>query len=90
MEAIYTIHIFAEYERDKDGNMQELPLGDRSWVDSYWADEAAALKEAEKIWQEDTWECFSEIVVFERKLNVSGNGENHWKPCDRVVKRFHA
>lgn len=89
MDAIYTVHIFAEYTCE-DGEMTKLPPEDRSWVDSYWTDEAAALKEAEKIWREDMWECFSEVVVFERKLNVSGNGENTWKSCDKVIKRFHA
>ena len=89
MEAIYTIHIFAEYMREGEETIK-LPPEDRSWIDSYWTDEATALKEAEKIWREDMWECFSEIVVFERKLNVSGEGENAWKSCDRVVKRFHA
>jgi hypothetical protein len=90
MDTIFTIYIFAEYERDKDGNMRELPLEDRSWVDSYWTDEAKALEMAKQIWEEDVWECFREVTVFARKLNVSGNGKNRWKSCDKIVKRFHA
>ena len=65
-----------------------LPVSEEaSWVDSYWTDEAAALAEAKKLWENDYDELYERIVVFGRKLNISGEGRNEWNhDRDRWIK----
>jgi hypothetical protein len=87
MNEIFTIYIEANYYNDKDGEKYNCPPGGSSWVDSYWTDEETALGEAQKLWDNDSEVLFQKIIVFGRKLNVSGNGRNVWdSKTDRIIK----
>ena len=87
MNEIFTVWIEANYYYDDDGKKTACHPEECAWVDSYWTDEAAALAEAEKLWNNDYDELYEKIVVFGRKLNVSGKGKNEWD-CkrDRWIK----
>lgn len=90
MNEIFTVWIEASFYNDEDGKVKRYDLEDRGWVDSYWTDEAAALAEAERLWNDDYYEMYDKIVVFGRKLNVSGEGRNEWdSKRDRLIKCWH-
>ena len=89
MNEIFTVYIIANYYYDEEGEKTSCSPDERAWIDSYWTDEASALSEAEKLWNDDEVEFYEKIVVFGRKLNISGQGRNEWnKEYDRVVKRW--
>lgn len=88
MNEIFTVWASAEFFRDEDGTVRELPEDSKTWIDSYWTNEEDAIAEAERLWAEDGYDEFLiELRVFGRKLNVRGKGENSWNSArDRVVK----
>ena len=87
MNEIFTVWVVANYYYDEDGKKTACHPEERAWVDSYWTDEAAALAEAEKLWNDDFEEFIEKIVVFGRKLNISGEGRNEWNSDrDRRIK----
>ena len=87
MNEIFTVWIVANYYYDEDGQKSMCYLEEREWVDSYWTDEAAAVAEAERLWNNNSDEIYEKIVVFGRKLNIRGNSKNEWD-CkrDRWIK----
>ena len=87
MNEIFTVWVVANYYYDEDGQKSTCYPEEREWVDSYWTDEAAAIAEAEQLWNNGDDEMYEKIVVFGRKLNISGKGKNEWD-CkrDRWVK----
>lgn len=89
MNEVFTVWVVANYYYDEDGQKSACYPEDREWVDSYWTDEAAAIAEAERLWNDADDEMYEKIVVFGRKLNTSGKGRNEWD-CkrDRWVKRW--
>jgi hypothetical protein len=87
MNEIFTVYVTATHYYDEDGEKTAYSHDEKSWVDSYWTDETAALTEAQRLWENDSDEFIEKIIVFGRKLNVSGNGENEWNSKrDRLVK----
>ena len=87
MNEIFTVYVTATYYYDEDGKKAACYPEEKSWVDSYWTDETAALAEAERLWNDDFDEFIEKIVVFGRKLNVSGEGRNEWNnDRDRWIK----
>ena len=87
MNEIFTVYVTATHFYDDDGKKTPCHPEEKSWVDSYWTDEAAALAEAERLWGEDFDEFIERIVVFGRKLNMSGEGRNEWnRERDRWIK----
>ena len=87
MNEIFTVWLVANYYYDEDGQKTICCPEEREWVDSYWTDEAAAIAEGERLWNNDYDELYEKIVVFGRKLNVSGKGKNEWNcECDRQIK----
>ena len=90
MNEIFTVWIMATHYRDENGWKEPLAREDNSWIDSYWTDENKAIEAAQKIWEDDAVDKFIEsLVVFGRKLDVSGKGMNVWDSTrDRVVKRW--
>lgn len=87
MNEIFTVYVTATHYYDEDGKKTACYPEEKSWVDSYWTDETAALAEAEKLWNNDYDELYEKIVVFERKLNVCGEGKNEWNyKRDRKIK----
>ena len=54
MNEIFTVYVTATHYYDEDGKKAACHPEDRAWVDSYWTDEAAALAEAEKLWNDDS------------------------------------
>ena len=87
MNEIFTVHITAAYYYDEDGKKAPCYPEEKSWTDSYWTDEAAALTEAERIWNNDSDEFIERIIVIGRKLNIQGEGKNEWKTgYDRIIK----
>ena len=89
MNEIFTVWVVANYYYDEDGQKCACYPEEREWVDSYWTDEAAAVAEGERLWNDDSDEMYEKIVVFGRKLNISGEGKNEWD-CkrDRWIKRW--
>lgn len=89
MNEIFTVYVVANYYCDDEGNKVLYSPEERNWVDSYWADEAAALTEAKRLWDNDKNEFLDEIIVFGRTLNVRGSGRNEWiNERDRLIKRY--
>lgn len=87
MNEIFTIWIEANFCYDEDGEIIPCYSEEREWVDSYWTDEAAAIAEGERLWNNDSDEMYEKIIVFGRKLNVRGEGKNEWdRERDRQVK----
>ena len=87
MNEIFTVWVVANYYYDNDGEKTVYCPEEREWVDSYWTDEAAALAEAERLWNNDSDEFIEKIEVFGRKLNISGEGKNEWNnDLDRRIK----
>ena len=87
MSEIFTVWVVANYYYDEDGQKSAYYPEEREWVDSYWTDEAAALAEAERLWENDYDEFIEKIVVFGRKLNISGECRNEWnRDRDRSIK----
>ena len=87
MNEIFTVYVTAAYYYDEDGKKVACAPNENTWVDSYWTDEVAALAEAERLWNDDFDEFIEKIVVFGRKLNVSGEGRNEWNSNrDRWIK----
>ena len=87
MNEIFTVWVVANYYYDEDGQKSAYYPEEREWVDSYWTDEAAALAEAERLWENDYDEFIEKIVVFGRKLNISGECRNEWNhDRDRSIK----
>lgn len=87
MNEIFTVYVTATHYYDEDGKKTAYYHDEKSWVDSYWTDEAAALAEAQKLWENDSDEFIEKIVVFGRKLNISGEGRNEWNSDrDRWIK----
>ena len=87
MNEIFTVYVTATHYYDEDDKKCPCPPEEASWVDSYWTDEAAALAEAKKLWENDYDELYERIVVFGRKLNISGEGRNEWNhDRDRWIK----
>lgn len=87
MNEIFTVYVTATYYYDEDGEKAPCRPEEKSWTDSYWTDEAAALAEAERLWNNDSDEFIERIAVFGRKLNVSGEGRNEWNnDLDRRIK----
>lgn len=87
MNEIFTVYVTATHYYDENGEKTAYSHDEKSWVDSYWTDETAALTEAQRLWENDSDEFIEKITVFGRKLNVSGNGENEWNSKrDRLVK----
>lgn len=87
MNEIFTVCVIANYHYDNEGEKTPCPPEEKTWVDSYWTNEADALAEAERLWNNDYDELLDEVRVFGRKLNVKGNGFNDWI-CerDRLIK----
>ena len=87
MNEVFTVCITAMYYYNEEGEKTLLHPDDKTWIDSYWTDEAAALAEAKRLWTDDTDEFIEKIVVYGRRLNVRGCGENEWNgKRDRWVK----
>ena len=87
MNEIFTVWIEANYYYDDDGKKIACHPEERAWVDSYWTDEAAAVAEGERLWNNDYYELYEKIIVFGRKLNASGAGKNEWDyKRDRKIK----
>ena len=87
MNEIFTVYVTATHYYDEDGQKSTYEPDEREWVDSYWTDEAAALAEAERLWNDDFDKFIEKIVVFGRKLNIRGKGRNIWNnECDRWIK----
>ena len=53
MNEIFTVYVTATHYYDEDGKKTACYPEEKSWVDSYWTDEAAALAEAEKLWNDE-------------------------------------
>ena len=89
MNEIFTVWVVANYYYDEDGQKSVCYPEERDWVDSYWTDEAAAIAEGERLWNNNSDEMYEKIFVFGRKLNISGIGKNEWdRERDRLVKRW--
>lgn len=87
MNEIFTVYVTATHYYDENGEKTAYHHDEQSWIDSYWMDEAAALAEAQKLWENDSDAFIEKIVVFGRKLNVSGEGRNEWNSDrDRWIK----
>ena len=87
MNEIFTVYVTATYYYDDDGEKAAYYPEEKSWVDSYWTDEAAALAEAKRLWENDSDEFIEKIVVFGRRLDVGGEGRNEWSGNrDRWIK----
>ena len=87
MNEIFTIQIVANYHYDEKDKKVACHPEESTWIDSYWTDEAAALAEAQKLWDNDYDELYEKIAVFGRKLDVSGEGKNEWNSKhDRWIK----
>ena len=87
MNEIFTVWVVANYYYDEEGQKSPCYLEEREWVDSYWTDETAAVAEAERLWNHDSDEMYEKIIVFGRKLNISGEGKNEWShERDRWIK----
>lgn len=87
MNEVFTVSITATHYYDDEGNKAAYAEEEKTWVDSYWTDEAAALAEAERLWNADEDEFIERIVVFGRGLNVNGDGRNEWNSDrDRWIK----
>lgn len=87
MNEIFTVYVTATHCYDEDGKKYEYTSEEKSWIDSYWTDKAAALAEAQKLWEEDNDEFIKKIVVFGRKTNIHGKGVNEWNNMrDRWIK----
>ena len=87
MNEIFTVHITATHYYDENGEKAACHPEEKSWTDSYWTDEAAALAEAERLWNNDFDEFIERIAVFGRKLNASGEGRNDRNnDLDRRIK----
>lgn len=87
MNEIFTVHIVANYYYDEEDKKVACHPEESTWIDSYWTDESAALAEAERLWNDDSDEFIEKIIVFGRKLNISGEGRNEWNhDRDRWIK----
>ena len=87
MNEVFTVWVVANYYYDDDGKKIACYPEECEWIDSYWTDEAAAIAEGERLWNDDGDEMYEKIVVFGRKLNVSGKGRNEWdRKRDRRVE----
>lgn len=87
MNEIFTVYVTATHYYDEDDKKTAYAPNENTWVDSYWTDEAAAIAEAQNLWDNDSDEFIKRIVVFGRKLNISGEGRNEWNSDrDRWVK----
>lgn len=86
MNEIFTVYVIAKCYIDDEGNTISCPPEERSWVDSYWTNEADALVEANRLWNNDYDELIEEVMVFGRMLNVKGSGKNEWiNERDRLI-----
>lgn len=88
MTEIYTVYIATTQFRDEEGKI--CSSSEEGWIDSYWTNPTDAIKEAERLWEEDAVDEFIiHLAVFGRKVNVRGNGENTWDyNRDRLIKRW--
>lgn len=86
MNEIFTVWVVANCYIE-NGQTVAYHAEERSWIDSYWTDRNAAVAEAERLWNNDTEECYQKVMVFGRKLNISGDGVNLWNDArDRLIR----
>ena len=89
MDRIFTVLIEGNFFYDGDEKVECSPI-ERNWIDSYWTDEDEAIKEADRLWSKSEEGQYDRIIVFERKLNLKGQGANLWNGNnDRFVKSWH-
>ena len=89
MNKIYVVVIEGNYFYEED---RKICYGDveRIWIDSYWTNEIDAIKEGDRLWNENKEGRYESISVIEKTLNIRGQGANLWDSnSSRFVKSWY-